>query len=180
MLTIRGEQPADYDAIDHVNRTAFGQEIEPRLVRDLRAQPEFDPELSLVAEEAGRIVGHILFTPLRIEGDGITHTVQTLAPLAVVPQRQRQGVGTQLTWAGLEACRRKGHVVVVVVGHPWYYPRFGFEPARTHGLEAPFPVPDEAFMVRELVAGALARVRGMIRLSPPFDTVMQAEAATPE
>jgi len=100
-------------------------------------------------------------TPL---GDGAL----ALATLAVRPELQNQGIGSELVRDGLERCRNLGHRIVVVVGHPKYYPRFGFSPARAQSLEAPFPVPDEAFLVLELVAGALTGVAGMVRYPPPF------------
>lgn len=168
MTTIRPETADDYAAIHEVNLLAFGQEIEPRLVEALRRLPDFIPELSLVAVEAGQVVGHILFSPFVIETKDGAVPALTLAPLAVRPEFQNQGVGSQLVRDGLERCRTLGHRIVVVVGHPPYYPRFGFSPARARGLEAPFPVPDEAFMVLELVPGALDGVASMVRFPPPF------------
>jgi len=169
MITIRPETAEDYAAIHEVNLLAFGQEVEPRLVKNLRRLPDFIAELSLVAVEAGRVVGHILFSPFVIETKDGTVPALTLAPLAVRPEFQNRGVGSELVRDGLERCRILGHKIVVVVGHPEYYPRFGFSPARARGLEAPFPVPDEAFMVLELVPSALDGVAGIIRFPPPFD-----------
>ena len=169
MLTIRPETADDHAAIHEVNLLAFGQEVEPRLVEALRRLPDFIPELSLVAVEAGQVVGHILFSPIVIETKDGSVPALTLAPLAVRPELQNQGIGSQLVRDGLERCRTLGHRIVVVVGHPPYYPRFGFSPARARGLEAPFPVPDEAFMVLELVPGALDGVAGMVRFPPPFE-----------
>ena len=169
MITIRPETAEDYAAIHEVNLLAFGQEVEPRLVEALRRLPDFIPELSLVAIEAGQVVGHILFSPFVIETKDGTVPALTLAPLAVRPEFQNQGIGSQLVRDGLERCRDLGHRIVVVVGHPNYYPRFGFSPARARGLEAPFPVPDEAFMVLELAPGALDGVAGTVRFPPPFE-----------
>jgi len=169
MITIRPETTEDYAAIHEVNLLAFGQEIEPRLVEALRESPDFIPELSLVAIEGGQVVGHILFSPMVIETKDGAVPALTLAPLAVRPEFQNQGIGSQLVRRGIERCRTLGHRIVVVVGHPTYYPRFGFSPARARGLEAPFPVPDEAFMVLELAPGALDGVAGMIRFPPPFE-----------
>ena len=168
MITIRPETAEDYAAIREVNLLAFGQEVEPRLVEALRRLPDFIPELSLVAVEAGQVVGHILFSPIVIETKDGSVPALTLAPLAVRPEFQNQGVGSALVRRGLEECERLGHRIVVVVGHPPYYPRFGFSPARARGLEAPFPVPDEAFLVLELVPGALDGVAGTVRYPPPF------------
>lgn len=169
MITIRPETAEDYAAIHEVNALAFGQEIEPLLVENLRQLPDFIPALSLVAVEDGQVVGHILFSPFVIETKDGAVPALTLAPLAVRPEFQNQGIGSALVRRGLEECRRLGHRIVVVVGHPPYYPRFGFSPARAQGLEAPFPVPDEAFMVLELAPGALEGVAGMVRFPPPFD-----------
>ena len=168
MITIRPETAEDYAAIHEVNLLAFGQEVEPQLVDNLRRSPDFIPELSLVAVEAGRVVGHILFSPFVIETKDGAVPALTLAPLAVRPESQNQGIGSELARRGLEECRRLGHRIVVVVGHPNYYPRFGFSPARARGLEAPFPVPDEAFMVLELTPGALDGIAGMVRFPPAF------------
>jgi len=176
MITIRPETVEDYEAIGEVNALAFGQEDEATLVEKLRGSSGFIPELSLVAVEGGRVVGHILFSPFVIETKDGAVPALTLAPLAVRPGFQNQGVGSALVRDGLERCRTLGHRIVVVVGHPPYYPRFGFSPARARGLEAPFPVPDEAFMVLELVPGALDGVAGTVRFPPPFS---EAEARPP-
>jgi putative acetyltransferase len=171
MITIRPETAEDYAAIHEVNALAFGREEEARLIEALRRLPDFVPELSLVAIEAGQIVGHILFSPMVIETKDGAVPALALAVLAVRPEFQNQGIGSELVFGGLERCRALGHRIVVVVGHPAYYPRFGFSPARARGLEAPFPVPDEAFMVLELAPGALGGVAGMVRYPPPFDQV---------
>ena len=169
MITIRPEAADDYAAIREVNLLAFGQENEPRLVENLHRLPEFIPELSLVAVEAGQVVGHILFSPVVIETKDGAVPALTLAPLAVRPEFQNQGIGSELVRDGLERCRSLGHRIVVVVGHPTYYPRFGFSPARARGLEAPFPVPDEAFLVLELAPGALDGIAGVVRYPPAFE-----------
>jgi len=171
MTTIRPETAEDYAAIREVNRLAFGREVEPRLVEALRRLPEFIPELSLVAIEAGQIVGHILFSPLVIETQEGAVPAVALATLAVRPEFQNQGVGSELVRDGLERCRSLGHRIVVVVGHPKYYPRFGFSPARARGLEAPFPVPDEAFLALEFVPGALDGIVGVVTYPPPFGEI---------
>lgn len=177
---VRPERPKDIEAIDNVLRRAFGGNEESTLVRALRASEYFLPPLALVAEaeaeeEEGenRVVGYILFSRISIETrDGEVQAL-ALAPMAVLPEQQRQGIGTQLVEMGLGACRQLGHSIVVLVGHPEYYPRFGFEPARAYDLELPFAVPDEAFMALELMPGALKSVRGgRVRFSPPFETVV--------
>lgn len=192
MLSIRHEQSADVDAVRAVHDAAFARPHEGRLVDALRARSEFDARLSLVAEDVheaaggdrpqagsapstvalGGIVGHVLFTPMRIEGPGRgNYDALALAPMAVVPARQRQGVGSALVRAGLEQCRALGHGVVIVLGHGAYYPRFGFAPARARGIESPFDVTDDVWMVVELIPHALDGVRGTVRYPEPFARV---------
>lgn len=167
---IRPERVEDYGVIAEVNRLAFGQENEARLVEAIRAAPEFDSALSLVAIRNDRIVGHILFSRIAIESEWESHPALALAPMAVLPKYQRQGIGSDLVRTGLDTCRRLEHGVVVVLGHPEYYPRFGFERASTFDIEAPFEVPDEAFMAFALKAGKLEGTRGVIRYPLAFRT----------
>jgi putative acetyltransferase len=169
MVEIRAENEADRESIYEVNKLAFGQEDEPRLVDALRESEDFIPELSLVAAKEGEVVGHILFSPIAIETERGYVRVLSLAPMAVLPEFQRQGIGSELARYGLKECERFGHEAVVVIGHPEYYPRFGFSSARAKGLEAPFEVPDEAFMVLEIKEGALDGVSGTIKYPPAFD-----------
>jgi putative acetyltransferase len=171
VIVIRPETAADCAAICDVNARAFGRDDEARLVDELRRSDAFIPELSLVAVEDGVVCGHILFSRIRIRAGDTTVPALALAPMAVHPEAQRRGIGSQLVRRGLEECRRLRHGIVVVVGHAAYYPRFGFEPARARGLEAPFPVADPSFMVRELIPGALAGVRGTVEYPPAFDAV---------
>jgi putative acetyltransferase len=124
--------------------------------------------ISLVAVQDDKIVGHIAFSPVRVEAENSSSEAIALAPMAVLPAYQRKGIGSQLVRSGLEECRHLGHEIVVVVGHPDYYPRFGFVPAKTKGLQCEFEVPDEAWMVLELRAGALAGRRGTVRFQPEF------------
>ena len=167
-VVIRSEQVDDHAAIAEVNREAFGREGEPRLVAALRDAEGFDPALSLVALRESEVVGHILFSPIHIERDGGDVPAVALAPMAVRPEFQRQGIGSALVRAGLKACSRAEYRIVVVLGHSDYYPRFGFTPACEHGVRAPFEVPDEAFMVLNLVDGGLDDVAGVVRYPGPF------------
>jgi putative acetyltransferase len=121
-----------------------------------------------VAVRGEQVVGHILFSPMVIETEKGAVPVLSLAPVSVRPECQNQGVGSQLAREGLKRCRSLGHEVVVVVGHPDYYPRFGFSSARAKGLEASFEVPDEAFLVLELAPGALDGIAGVIKYPPPY------------
>ena len=171
IATIRPERPRDYAAIAKISRAAFGQDHEVRLVARLRRLPTFDARLSLVAVRDDALVGHILFSAISIESPSATVPALALAPMAVLPALQREGIGSQLVGEGLTACRRAGHRIVIVVGHSDYYPRFGFTCAGPLGLRAPFPVPDEAFMVLALVPDGLDGVRGTVRYPPPFEEV---------
>lgn len=166
---VRPERPDDYAAVNEVNRLAFGQDNEARLIAAIRRTEGFDPSLSLVAVCDGQVVGHILFSPIRIETDHGDAPALALAPMAVLPNRQRQGIGSALVRNGLDACRRAGHRIVVVLGHTDYYPRFGFTPASQNGLRPPFTVPDEAFMAMALVPGGLDGISGVVRYPAAFD-----------
>jgi putative acetyltransferase len=151
VATVRAEVVSDHDAVREIHRAAFGGETEASLVDRLR---EAAGSISLVAAEAGSVVGHILFTAAKIVGQQVR--VAGLGPMAVSPARQRRRVGSELVQRGLEECRRAGYEAVVVVGHPEYYPRFGFRRGGTFGLRCQFDVPDEAFMATELRPGALS------------------------
>lgn len=168
-MKIHPEQKSDYTVIHEVNRLAFGGDEEARLVESIRNSELFIPELSLVAVQDNMIIGHILFSPVTIETNEGPVEALSLAPMAVRPEYQRKGIGTALILQGLEMCQRMGYGLVIVIGHPHYYPRFGFSPARAKGLEAPFPVPDEAFMVLELSEGALDGVSGTVRFPEAFE-----------
>jgi putative acetyltransferase len=172
-ITIRPETPGDIPAIYDVNLRAFGQPAEAQMVDKLRRDGDFIPELSLVAVVEGRVAGHILFPPITITSPEGSVPALALAPMAVLPEWQGRGIGSLLVKEGLAACRRLGHRIVVVVGHPGYYPRFGFFPARERGIDVPFPVPDEAFMVIALAEGSLEGIHGTVRYPRAFEAVME-------
>jgi putative acetyltransferase len=163
-VVVRAETSKDLEAIREVICQAFGREDEARLVDALRDGGY--ARLSLVVEEGERVVGHILFSDLPIIAQGGTLHALALAPLAVLPTRQRQGMGSLLVREGLRVCADTGHRIVVVLGHPNYYPRFGFSASLAERLQAPYSGP--AFMALELVPGALANVTGEVRYPPPF------------
>ncbi len=169
MIIVRAETPDDFPAVHQVNELAFGRSDEAVLVGKLRAVA--DPNISLVADQNGRVVGHIFFSPVSIEISSPGSIALGLGPLAVLPEYQKQGIGSQLTRAGLKECQRIGGDVVVVLGHPEYYPRFGFVPAKQKVLRSEYPVPDEVFMVVELKPGALDRQRGLVKYLPEFSEV---------
>lgn len=145
-MIIRSETASDIARIHDVNERAFGQPGEAKLVDALRERAT--PFLSFVAEDDGAVVGHICFSPVTIAG--VERLILGLAPMAVAPERQNQGIGSQLVRNGLDECRRAGAAAVVVLGHPEYYPRFGFRPASTAGLRSEYDVPDPVFMVLPL------------------------------
>lgn len=169
-IEIRPEGLGDLDAVRRVNELAFGRPDEARLVDALRANQGVT--LSLVALVDGELVGHILFSPVVIDREGEEGRAGIgLAPMAVLPDHQRGGVGSGLVRDGLERLRHAGHEAVVVLGHPEYYPRFGFERASRYGLRWELECPDEAFMALELRAGALGAGRGIVRYRPELSEV---------
>lgn len=165
MIEIRREAEADYPEVFQVNLLAFGGDAESRLIEKLRARPH----ISLVAVDNGRVIGHIFFGGIFIESpDGSVSDTTGLAPMAVLPEYQNQGIGSMLVRAGLDACREEGHAAVFVLGHANYYPRFGFEVAAEKGFTCQFEVPDEHFMVLELTENALAGKRRKITYPAEF------------
>lgn len=163
-MTIREERADDTQAVRALNLAAFQTSTEADLVDALRV--EASPFVSLVAEESGVIVGHIMFSPVNLALDA--PLLMGLAPMAVSPERQRQGIGSRLIAEGLERCGQLGAAVVVVLGHADYYPRFGFAPASRFGLRSEYDVPDEVFMARELKDGGLEGLAGTVRYHPVF------------
>ncbi len=163
-MLIREETPADLEAIRAVTRLAFQSEDEVGLIDRLREERLV--VASLVALERERVVGHILFSTLPVEtAQGMVRGA-SLAPMAVRPDCQRRGIGSALVRRGLDLCRARTVPFVIVLGHPEYYPRFGFDPALTGGLQAPFS--GEAFMALELAPGALQGLSGTVRYPEPF------------
>ena len=162
---VRAERPEDGRAISFVNQSAFGSEDEARLVDALRTRGL--ALISLVAEVEHRIVGHVLFSRMSIDTSAGSVTAVALAPLAVLPGHQRQGVGGDLVRRGLDLLRALNERIVIVVGHPEYYPRFGFSSDTARSLESPFA--RDVFMALELSPGALQGVAGRVRYPEPFD-----------
>lgn len=165
-MDIRTEKPEDLEAVRNVNIAAFGRENEANLVDRLRG---IASTFSFVAVQSDRVVGHILFSPVVVAGKCSRHlSIQGLAPVAVLPNYQRQGIGTLLIREGLKECARLGFQAVVVLGHPGFYPRFGFIPASRKNLGCEYDVPDEAFMVFELESGALEDCSGTVKYRSEF------------
>lgn len=167
-VTIRPERPDDHPAVRRVIERAFGVDGgEADLVDALRAAGAHVPDLCLVALAGDELVGHVFYSRAQLaSGD----EVLALAPMAVLPSFQRRGIGSRLLGASLQRARATEFALVVVVGHPEYYPRFGFEPAGPHGVEAPWDVPPEAWMLLRLPAYR-PQARGLVRYPPAFGAV---------
>jgi putative acetyltransferase len=170
-VKIRPEMSEDYSSITEVNDLAFSHKNEGRLILALRKTREFVPELSLVAVVGGRVVGHILFYPIKIKTNDVNHTSLALAPMAVLPEYQKKGIGSQLVREGLKRAPKLGLKSVIVLGHAAYYPRFGFEPAGKWGIRPPFEVPEGVFMALELVKDGLKGIQGIVEYPPEFNDV---------
>jgi len=168
-MIVRPEKPEDIPAIRIVNERAFGRTAEADLVDTLRRNGK--AAISLVADDDGRVVGHIFFSAVTIQSRETELTGIGLAPLAVIPERQKQRIGSMLMGHGLRRCREEDHPFVVVLGHPNYYPRFGFVPASNFGIKSEYDVADEVFMVMELREGALTGCAGVAKYQPEFNEV---------
>lgn len=171
---VRSEEPRDAEGIDRVHRRAFEGDNAADLVRTLRAEGGYEPDLSLVAVSTGpspRVLGHVLFSPIAIVRGDAPAPALALGPLGVMPDSQRQGIGSALVRAGLDACRAAGHGIVLVLGDPAYYGRFGFGLAGDVRIRPPDPDWSGAFQVLGLTARALEGVRGVVRYPPAWDDV---------
>lgn len=179
-LRLHTETPDDHAAVEALTRDAFWEFGEPSrrichehlLVHRLRTAEELVPELSIVAEADGRVVGHIVFTRAWVqEPDGTRHEVLTFGPLTVAPDVQRLGIGRALMTAAFDVARGLGFRAVVIFGHPSYYPRAGFAPAATYGITAVGGVSFDALMALPLVPGGLDGVSGEVHLPPVYESV---------
>jgi len=171
MLVIREESQLDIPTVRALNIAAFGQETEADIVDAIRT--DCADAVSLVALDGQEIVGHIFFSPVLIECENETVQAMGLGPMAVWPQQQRQGFGSLMVKAGIEAMRQLGCPLIVVLGHPDFYPRFGFRPASRLGLRCQWPgVPDEAFMTLVLDEQATTGVSGTVWYRQEFDQAL--------
>lgn len=164
-MQIREALETDLSDVLRIERLAFGYDKEADLVRELLHDPSAKPLLSLIALKNDQAVGHILFTRTRLSGTNDTVSTAILAPLAIVPEAQEQGIGAKLIKSGIAILSRSGVDLVFVLGHPEYYPRFGFTPAGRLGFEAPYPIPNEhanAWMVQALRPEVVGTVRGKV------------------
>ena len=178
MIIIRPETPSDARAVRAVHERAFAQAAEADIVDAIRAAcPD---ALSLVAVAGDRLVGHILFSPAVIQSAGRPVRGMGLAPMAVLPEHQREGIGSRLVQNGLDRLRRQACPFVVVLGHPAYYPRLGFVPAVRHNLACQWKgVPENAFMVKILDEDLMSGVSGTATYRDEFDAAMQLDRIAP-
>ena len=172
-ISIRQEKEKDYEVSEKIVERAFKNaehtdHKEHLLVAKLRKSDAFIPELSLVAEFDGEIVGHIMLTKLLIENEESKYDSLALAPVSVLPEHQNKGIGSKLISKSLKIAKEIGFKSVIVLGHDKYYPRFGFKPASTWGIKAPFDVPNEVFMALELENGNLEDNSGTVVYSKEF------------
>lgn len=169
MMNIRSEIPSDYPAITQVNKLAFGKEEEAQLVEKIRHSQYYIPELTLIAEVENIAVAHVMFSYINLVGEE-TLKVLGLAPLAVHPNFQNQGIGSALVNAGLNKANQLGEALILVLGHPEFYSRFGFKPSIDFGIKSPFPVPEEIFMVKPL-ANYHPKYRGNVIYPASFQNI---------
>ncbi len=166
MISLREESSSDKEPIRSVNLKAFPTSAEADLVDELRRS--VSELISLVAEKSGEIVGHILFTPVSYGATHMDARVAGLAPMSVLPSHQNEGIGTALVKEGLAVCKAKGYDAVVVLGHTWFYPKFGFTPAIEYGVTCDFEVPSEVFMLKLLRPEALNNLKGKVYYHDSF------------
>ncbi len=172
-FVIRQEEPADFERIRTILTLAFamdspGTPSEPKLVDRLRKGAQFIPELALVAQVEGQVVGHILFTPIQIVNQSDSFPSLALAPVVIHPDWQRKGIGTGLIREGHRRAKQMGFSSVVLVGHAEYYPRLGYRKADQFQITVPFEVPPEAVMAIELTEGGLGDVHGRVQYPAEF------------
>jgi len=165
LIQIREERLDDAAAVRDLNRRAFGQDLEGNIVDALRSNGA--ALLSLVATLNGQVVGHIMYSPASV----CDVTGAALGPMAVLPEYQRQGIGSELVEAGNTKLKNSGCPFVILVGHADFYPRFGFKPASTHGIRCEWDVPDDVFMLLVLDESRMHGVSGLARYRPEFSDV---------
>jgi len=170
-MIIRQEKPEDIDDIHALNDLAFGQPQEANIIDKLRIN--CDNLLSLVVIENEKVVGHILFSPVEIEGQHGIIRGMGLAPMAVLSEMQHKGIGTQLVKSGIDNLRKMQCPFIIVLGHPEYYPRFGFERASLYGIKCQWEgIPDDAFMILWLDKSKINRVSGLAKYRDEFSEVI--------
>jgi putative acetyltransferase len=170
-MTVEAETEGNYEQITRLHTLAFDGDGEAKLVEKLRQTPNYVPELSLVAKYRNAIIGHVLFYPIKIRTHRKKCTSLALAPISMIPSFQNRKVGSRLIREGSEKARKLGFKSVIVVGHPEYYPRFGFEKASKYGISAPFNVPDTALFAMESEKDGLKDCSGTIEYPSEYSEV---------
>ncbi|CAF0887615.1 unnamed protein product [Rotaria sp. Silwood1] len=173
MLEIRREQDSDKDDVFRIHQNSFQRDDEAQLVEKLRKNSQFNSNLSFVALVDKKIVGHLLFTPIKINYSLSSKSISSLAlaPISILSEYQRQGIGSKLIGYGLSELKLQGFSSIIVLGHEHYYPRFGFVPARKYNIRAPFPLDnDDCFMALELKPEtfSLNDGEGVVQYLPEF------------
>lgn len=163
MIEIREERPDDIAAVREVNKRAFGQDQEANIVDALRSSGA--ALLSLVATLNGQVVGHIMYSPITVS-ENVTGAA--LAPMAVLPEHQREGIGSKLIETGTRKLKEAGYPFIIVLGHANYYPRFGFKPASTFGVKCEWDVPADVFMLLVLDQSKMQDVSGVAKYRQEF------------
>ena len=166
-MNIRQETPQDFQTVYEINHLAFEQEGESQLIEKIRKGETFVQELSLVAEQDDKVIGHILFSKIKIIGEQSSPSL-ALAPMSVHPDFQNKGIGSQLVTTGLQIAKNLNFEHVIVLGHKNFYPKFGFQNATNWNIRCPFEVPDDHFMAIELVEGSLKNKSGLVKYPPVF------------
>lgn len=169
MIKIRSEVKGDYEAITVVNDKAFKGTQESQIVKKLRVTKSFDPELSLVADNDNQIIGHILLTETTLEiSSQEKRSLLLLAPMAILPEYQKNGIGKQLILKAIEKAKKTDYPAIILLGHPEYYSRFGFKPSSLWNIKMDIDAPEEAIMILELKEKALQNIQGIVHLNPAF------------
>jgi len=164
-LIIKKTSHSDLNDVLRIQKEAFGHDEESNLVNSLMRDDSAKPLVSLLAIDNGEAVGHILFTKVWVTGREKSVSAMILAPLAILPHAQNKGIGGKLIKEGLEQLSKSKVDLVFVLGHPGYYPRYGFKPAGALGFEAPYPIAEknaDAWMVQELKSGVIENISGKI------------------
>jgi putative acetyltransferase len=169
MLIIQQESPKDLNNIYEINKLSFGEETEAKIVNALREADEL--VLSLVAQIDNKTIGYIAFSEVKIVSENKTHKAIGLGPMAILPEYQRKGYGSKLIEEGLTILTERGYGIVVVLGHPNFYPKFGFIPSEKYGIRCEYECPPEAFMIKELKHNSLMGIGGIVHYSSMFSEV---------
>jgi putative acetyltransferase len=170
-ISIRPEHQTDIDEIYELNKLVFGQENEARLVDHVRQGPNFIPQLSLVAFSDDNLIGYILFSQITVTNGDFRHHSLGITSMVVHPDFQKRGVGAKLITFGLQQATTLGYTDVLVLGHEYYFPKFGFLPAARWNIRPPFDVPTEVFMALELIPNALSNVSGIVEFPIEFSVI---------